>query len=82
VVAQLALLAVFIALGVVTVRRFHERLVRTAWAEHGTLSIRAGRTRRLHRKAEKAAMNTRPDYEGSGDCFIHAQERLQIGFLR
>ena len=63
VVAQLALLAVFIALGVVTVRRFHERLVRTAWAEHGTLSIRAGRTRRLHRKAEKAAMNTRPDYD-------------------
>jgi hypothetical protein len=30
VVAQLALLAVFIALGVVTVRRFHEALVRTA----------------------------------------------------
>jgi hypothetical protein len=30
VVAQLALLAVFIALGVVTVRRFHEPLVRTA----------------------------------------------------
>ncbi len=30
VVAQLALLAVFIALGVVAVRRFHEPLVRTA----------------------------------------------------
>jgi hypothetical protein len=38
------LLAVFIALGVVSIRA-------------------AGRTGRLHKKAEKAAMNTRPDYD-------------------